>query len=83
MLSLVVYVYQAGWERVARDLGFLVSFLVGVLEKLGKGLEGFDNGTGNTGNARGGGSGNINGGVNGNGNGYQGGILNVQGPGRY
>ncbi|KAL5341865.1 nuclear pore assembly and biogenesis-domain-containing protein [Aspergillus crustosus] len=39
VVSLGVYMYQAGWERVLRDAGFLFSFLVGLLEQFGKGLE--------------------------------------------
>ncbi|KAL4783008.1 nuclear pore assembly and biogenesis-domain-containing protein [Aspergillus varians] len=39
IISLGLYMYQAGWERVARDLGFVFNFLVGLLEQFGRGLE--------------------------------------------
>ncbi|KAL2872038.1 Apq12 family protein [Aspergillus lucknowensis] len=39
IISLGLYMYQAGWAKVARDLGFVFNFLVGVLEQFGRGLE--------------------------------------------
>ncbi|KAL4865213.1 hypothetical protein BDV12DRAFT_200335 [Aspergillus spectabilis] len=39
IISLGLYMYQAGWARVARDVGFLFSFLVGALEQFGRSLE--------------------------------------------
>ncbi|KAL4916246.1 nuclear pore assembly and biogenesis-domain-containing protein [Aspergillus aurantiobrunneus] len=39
IISLGLYMYNAGWEKVARDLGFFFNFLVGLLEQFGHGLE--------------------------------------------
>ncbi|KAL4874805.1 nuclear pore assembly and biogenesis-domain-containing protein [Aspergillus karnatakaensis] len=39
IISLGLYMYQAGWAKVARDVGFLFNFLVGLLEHFGKSLE--------------------------------------------
>ncbi|KAL4969139.1 Apq12 family protein [Aspergillus stella-maris] len=39
VFSLGIYMYQAGWEKVARDLGFVFNFLVGMLETFGRQLE--------------------------------------------
>ncbi|KAL3458808.1 nuclear pore assembly and biogenesis-domain-containing protein [Aspergillus heterothallicus] len=39
IISLGLYMYQAGWAKVARDLGFVFNFLVGLLEQFGHGLE--------------------------------------------
>ncbi|KAL4941340.1 hypothetical protein BDV06DRAFT_5236 [Aspergillus oleicola] len=39
VISLGIYMYQAGWEKVARDLGFVFNFLVGLLETVGRQLE--------------------------------------------
>ncbi|KAL2832166.1 nuclear pore assembly and biogenesis-domain-containing protein [Aspergillus cavernicola] len=39
IISLGLYMYQAGWGKVARDLGFLFNFLVGLLETFGHRLE--------------------------------------------
>ncbi|KAI9371410.1 nuclear pore assembly and biogenesis-domain-containing protein [Aspergillus egyptiacus] len=39
IISIGLYMYQAGWEKVARDLGFVFNFLVGLLEHLGRSLE--------------------------------------------
>lgn len=39
IFSLGIYMYNAGWEKVARDLGFVFNFLVGLLEQFGHNLE--------------------------------------------
>ncbi|KAL3480209.1 nuclear pore assembly and biogenesis-domain-containing protein [Aspergillus californicus] len=39
VISLGVYMYQAGWVKVTRDLGFVFNFLVGLLEQVGQRLE--------------------------------------------
>ncbi|KAL4924375.1 Apq12 family protein [Aspergillus undulatus] len=39
IIALGVYVYNAGFEKVARDVGFVFNFLVGLLEQFGHGLE--------------------------------------------